>query len=454
MIRRKIREISAHKFLTILGLSLLLVFSILGITYYFFLPTPPGTVVMTTGVEGRSYAALGERYQQILARSHVHLKLLPSSGAVENLRRLKDKSLAVDVGFVQGGTSFTSEAQNLLSLGSILYTPLWVFYRSDETYDDLSQLKGKRIAIGQEGSGGRRFSLDLLKASHSADPPTVLFDLADEAANKALKEGRIDVVFTFGTADNIYVQDLLHAPNVKLMSLSQAEAYARLFPALSHVILPKGVVNLANRLPASDTHLVSSTTNLVVRDTMHPALIYLLLDAAVEIHGGPGWVHKTGEFPSPKVQDFPLSDHAERFYKTGRPFLLDYLPFWVAVFLDRTIKILIPVLVVLFSLVRIMPWLYSWRNRSKLYHWYGELKYLELEVLENPQPKRIADYYEKLDRIEASVNKVKIPLAFFSELYTLREHIELVRKRVIRFDQSKASTPLLLETPEQSVEKG
>jgi TRAP-type uncharacterized transport system substrate-binding protein len=451
--KRRITKILPHEFLIIVGPLLLVGLIVFGITYYFVWPAPPSTVVMTTGGEGRTYAALGERYRQILARSHVDLKLLPSSGPVENLRRLKDKSLAVDVGFLQGGTSSSGEAPNLLALGSILYTPLWVFYRSDEIFDDFSQLKGKRITIGKEGSGERKFSLDLLKAGYAADPPTVLFDLAGEAANKALKEGRIDAVITLGTVDNIFVQELLHSQNVKLMSLSQAEAYTRVFPALSHVILPKGVVNLAKKLPASDTHLLSPTTNLVVRDTMHPALMYLLLDAAAEIHGGPGWVNKAGEFPAPKVQDFPLSDQAERFYKTGRPFLLDYLPFWVAVFLDRIIKILIPVAVILFPLMRIMPWLYSWRNRSKLSRWYGELKYLELEVSEHPQTDRIADYYAKLDHIEASVKKIKVPLAFYSELYILREHIELVRERVIRLDQRAASKPLLSSTNEHSGEK-
>jgi TRAP-type uncharacterized transport system substrate-binding protein len=451
--RRKITKILIHEFLTVVGPLLLVALIIFGITYHFVQPTPPGTLVMTTGVEGRTYAALGERYRQILARSHVHLKLLSSSGAVENLRRLKDKSLAVDVGFFQGGMSSSNEAPGLLSLGSISYTPLWVFYRSDETFDDPSQLKGKRIAIGPEGSGSRKFSLDLLTSSQVVDPPTVLFDLADEAANKALKEGQVDVVITLGTADNIFVQDLLHSQNVKLMSLSQAEAYARVFPALSHVILPKGVVNFAKRLPASDIHLLSPTTNLVVRDTVHPALMYLLLDAATEIHGGPSWVNKAGEFPAPKVQDFSLSDQAERFYKTGRPFLLDYLPFWVAVFLDRIIKILIPMAVVLLPLMRIMPWLYSWRNRSKLYRWYGELKYLELEVSEHPQTNRISDYYAKLDHIEASVKKINVPLGFYRELYTLREHIELVRERVIRVDQRAASKPLLLSTNEHSGEK-
>ena len=451
--KRRIIKTLTREFLTIVGPLLLVGLIIFGITYHFVPAAPPGTVVMTTGGEGRSYAALGERYRQILARSHVHLKLLPSSGPVENLRRLKDKSLAVDVGFLQGGMSSSIEAPNLLSLGSISYNPLWVFYRSDETFDDFSQLKGKRIAIGPEGSGSRKFWFDLLKASEEAGLSAGLLDLAGEAANKALKEGRVDVVITLGTADNIFVQDLLHSQNVKLMSLSQAEAYTRVFPALSHVILPKGVVNLAKRLPASDIHLLAPTTNLVVRDTMHPALIYLLLDAAAEIHGGPGWVNKAGEFPAPKVQDFPLSDQAERFYKTGRPFFLEYLPFWVAVFFDRVVKILLPVAVILFPLMRIMPWLYSWRNRSKLYRWYGELKYLELEVSEHPQIDRISDYYARLDHIEASVKRINLPLAFYRDLYTLREHIELVRERVIRLDQRVASKRFPLSTDEHSGEK-
>jgi len=439
MRRVKIREISTHELFKIGIPSLLVVLIVFWIAYHVVQPAPPNTIVMTTGVEGRTYAALSERYKQILARSSVRLELYPSSGAIENFRRLKDKSLAVDVGFVQGGTSSSADAPNLLSLGSISYNPLWVFYRGAETLDDFSQLKGKRITIGAEGSGVRKFSLELLKATNAADPPTVLFDLADAASIKALKEGQIDVIITIGTADNIFVQELLHSQGSKLMSLSQAEAYTRLFPALSHVILPKGIVNLAKRFPPSDVHLLAVTTNLIVRDTMHPALMYLLLDAAVEIQGGPSWVHKAGEFPSPKVQDFPLSDQAERFYKTGPPFLLNYLPFWVAVFFDRIIKIFIPVVVVLLPLVRIIPWVYSWRNRSKFYRWYGELKYLELEVSEHPHSERIADYYAKLEQIEASVNKVDVPLAFYNELYTLREHIEMVRKKVIGLNQSVPS---------------
>jgi TRAP-type uncharacterized transport system substrate-binding protein len=437
MRNRKISEISTRELLVIGIPTVMIALLVFGIAYHYVLPEPPRTVIMTTGMEGGSYAVFGERYRQILARDQVNLELQPSSGSVENLKRLVDKSLPVDVGFVQGGTSYSAEAVNLVSLGAIGYTPFWVFYRSVETYDDLSQLKGKRMSIGPEGSGVRKFALELLNAARAADPPTFLLDLTMTAAAQALIDGKVDVLITFGTADNALVQKLLYTPGIRLMNFSQAEAYSRLFPGLSHVVLPKGILDLEKKIPASDVHLLSPTTNLVIRDNLHPAIAYLLLDAAVEIHGTSGWLQRAGEFPSLKSQDFRLSEEAERFYKSGRPFLMNYLPFRMATFAERMIRIVIPVGIVLLPLLRIVPWLYTWRNRSKFYRWYGELKYLEFEVSEHPQTEMIPDYQARLDRIEASVSKVNVPLAFYDEIYTLREHIDFVRTKIARLIQSK-----------------
>jgi TRAP-type uncharacterized transport system substrate-binding protein len=435
--RRRIKK-PPREHLVLVVTAFLVGIGILTVVNHFVQPAPPSSLSMTTGMEGGSYAVYGEWYRQILVREKVRLELLPSSGSVENLRRLKDKSFQVDAGFVQGGTSSSSEAPNLLSLGALFYTPLWVFYRGPETHDDLSQLKGKRINIGMEGSGVRKFAMDLLEASKTVGPPTALLDLSNPAAGKELVEGKVDAVMIFGTADSPIVQDLLHKEGVKLLSFGQAEAYTRLFPALSHVILPMGILDLARKKPSSDVHLLATTTNLVVRNTLHPALVYLLLDAAAEIHGGGGWVQKTGEFPSPKAQDFPLSDRAERFYKSGRPILFDYLPFWVATFVDRLIFLLLPTAAILLPLIRIMPWYYSWRNRRKFFYWYGELKNLELEVAESPQPERGGDYQARLDRIETAVMEVPVPLAFFHEAYNLKQHIDLVRGKLARSSEIPA----------------
>jgi hypothetical protein len=239
----------------------------------------------------------------------------------------------------------------------------------------------------------------------------------------------------FSTEDNAIVQDLLHSEKVKLMNFKVAEAYTRLFPALSHVILPEGILDLSKDMPPKDVHLLAATTTLVVRENLHPALIYLLLDAAVEVHGGSGWVNRRGEFPSPRELDFPSSKYAERFYKSGRPFLLDYLPFWVAASMDRMILILVPIAIILLPVIGNIPHVYGWRNRRKFYRWYGELKNLELEVTENSESEKMVEYQGRLDQIEASINKIRIPLAFFGEVYKLKEHVDLVRGKLTRLSQ-------------------
>jgi len=438
--RRRPASILFRGHLSIVVLVLLILVICGVILFHFVLPAPPEILIMTTGTEGGTYSVFGRRYQEAMASEKIHLQLLPSSGSVENFNRLKDKSFRVDVGFIQGGTISAKEAPHLVSLGGICYSPLWVFYRGQDTFDDLSLLKGKRIAIGPEGSGARKFSMELLRASNVAEPPTQLFDLSSAAAVKAIFEGRVDVIMISSTVDNALIQKLLHAEGIKLMNFRQAEAYTRLYPALSQVILPKGILDLSKNKPATDVHLLATTTSLIVRKNLHPAMMYLLLDAAVDIHGDAGWVHKAGEFPSPKSQDFPLSDIAERFYKSGRPFLLDYLPFWMAAYVDRMILILVPAAVILIPLLRIIPSLYFWWNRRKLYKCYEDLKNLEMEIAEGSTPGRMMEYQKALDRIEAFVNEIHVPLALFKEVYTLEEHVDLVRNRLSRLDQRPKET--------------
>jgi len=391
--------------------------------------------MMATGREGGSYAIFGERYRQVLAREGVRLEFHPSSGAVENLRLLRDESQWVDAGFVQGEIGKIEETSNLVSLGNLTYTPLWVFYRGNEILDDLSQLKGKRIVIGPEGSGIRKFALELLKAADASGPPTELYDFAYTDARQAMIEGRADVVMLLGSADNHQlVLEFLHAKDIKLMNFSQAEAYTRLFPDLSHVILPRGVINLSKKIPPSDIHLLSPTTNLIVRKSLHPALVYLLLKASVEIHSGAGWVNKAGEFPSLNKQDDPISEQAQRFHKSGGSLLYDYLPFWAATFIDRMLLILIPLGIVIIPLIGIMPWIYTWQNRSKYYRWYRELRNLEKELTDGMLPDIVREFKTKLDRLEDSVSKVRVSVAFYDEVFTLEEHIQMVRQKLIHLN--------------------
>jgi len=428
--RQKIRQLTLSAWSVTILVILLVVIFLSWMGYRFLQPFPPKTLVLATGMEGGSYGAFGELYRQVLARYGIHVVLRPTSGAVENMRLLGDKRQAVQAGFVQGTVGAIDEGSNLVSLGGMAYTPLWIFYGGKDTYDDLTQLKGKRIAIGPEGSGVRKYALQLLKAAGVTGPPAEFRDLSYAEANRALLDGRVDAIMIFGAPDSLLVSELLHAKGIKLMSMSQAEAYSRLFPGLSHVVLPRGIIDPGRRDPPADIHLLSPTTNLIVRKDLHPALVYLLLKASVEIHGGATWVSKAGEFPNLTKQDDPISEQAQRFYRSGGSWLYAYLPFWAATFVDRLTLILISLGMIIVPLIGIAPWVYSWRNRSRYYPMYRELRKLEREILENRPTGNIADYVARLDRMEDAVSRIRTSVAFYDELYILKEHIRTVRGKL------------------------
>jgi TRAP transporter TAXI family solute receptor len=398
--------------------------------YKFVEPAPPRTIVMSTGGEGGAYHAFAQRYQAILARDGVRLEVRTSSGSVENVARLRDPDSDVSLAFVQGGVATAEEAPELVTLGSLYYEPLWVFYRGKETLDRLSQLKGKRLAVGPEGSGSRKLALALLEATGMADSAAVLVDLGGTAAGDALAAGRVDAVFMVAGPEAALVQKLVTAPGVRLMSFSRADAYAMRLPYLHKLVLPRAAIDVGRDIPAEDAVLLAPAANLVAHESLHPALVYLVLQAAKEVHGGAGPFHRVGVFPNPGNSDFPLSSEAERFYKSGPPFLQRYLPFWAATLVDRMIVLLVPLFAVAIPLFRILPALYAWRVRRKVYRWYGELKFLEGNVRSRgPQGDATAEL-ERLSEIEAEVSGIKVPLGFAHEVYTLREHIKLVRELI------------------------
>ena len=428
--RQKIRQLTP-KALSSIILAVLVVVTLLSwVSYRFLQPFPPKTLIMLTGMEGGSYSAFGELYRQVLARDGIRVMLQPTSGAVENLRLLKDRRRVAEAGFIQGTVGTIEESSNLVSLGGLAYTPLWIFYRADGVCDDLTDLRGKRIAIGPEGSGVRLYALKLLRLAGVTGPPAEFLDLSYAAAKQALLGREVDAIMMFGSPDNRLVEELLCADGIRLMSLSQAEAYARRVPDLSHVVLPRGVLDPARRYPPSDVHLLSPTTSLIVRKDLHPALVYLLLKASVEIHGGSTLVNRAGEFPTLTKVDDPISEQAQRFYKSGGSWLYAYMPYWAATFAERLILILIPLGVILVPLIGIAPWVYSWRNRSKYYPLYRELRKLEREVLEERPTADFEGYKARLDRIDRDVSSLHTSVAFYDELFILKEHIQVVRGKL------------------------
>jgi TRAP transporter TAXI family solute receptor len=397
------------------------------ITFKFVEPAPPRVVAMSTGSEGGAYHAFGLRYQAILARDGVRVELRPSSGAVENVARLRDPASDVSIAFVQGGVAKAEDPPLLETLGSLYYEPLWVFYRSAKPLDRINDLKGRRIAVGPEGSGTRQLALAILDASGLEAADVTLLALDGVAAADALIGDAADAVFIVAGPNAPIVRRLIRAKGVQLMSFARASAYVSRMPYLHKLVLPRGSLDLVHDLPEDDVSLVAPTANLVARESLHPAIAYLFLQAAREVHGGPGPFHRIGEFPSPASVDFPLSSQAERFYRSGPPFLQRYLPFWAATLVDRLIVLLVPLFAVAVPLFRIVPGLYAWQVRRKVYRWYGELKFLEEEVRNRPRGDAASNELERLTEIEGEVSDLRVPLGFAHEVYTLRVHIKLVR---------------------------
>jgi TRAP transporter TAXI family solute receptor len=393
-------------------------------------PMPPRPVTMTTGSEGGAYHELGKRYRETLSRSGVELRLLPSDGGIENLRRLSDPRSGVSVGFAQGGATGDSERKDLVSLGTVSYEPLWFFCRVGNPGRKLERLRGKGISIGPEGSGTRVLAVTLLAANGIAADVARLLPLSPRDAGDRLLSGRIDAALMVASWESPVVRRLLSSEDVDLVSFPRSDAYTALYPYLNKVTVPAGVGDLARDRPPGDVALLAPKTSLVVRKELHPAIQYLLLDAATEIHSGAGIFQKAGQFPAAESVDFPLSDATRQFHKSGRPFLQRYLPFWAAVFLSRLMVLLIPVVGAFYPLFRVAPALYSWGMRRRIFRLYGELKFLEGNLERRGSAEEAGDLVGQLDRLEERANHLQVPLAYTNVLYNLRRDIQLVRERL------------------------
>ena len=390
---------------------------------------PPRTITMATGAEGGANYEFGLRYRDVLARSGIKLQLLPTAGGVENLSRLRDAKSGISVAFVQGGTTTQKDSPDLESLGTISYEPLWLFYRT-EIGETIQALRGRRVSIGPEGSGTRMLALELLKRSKLEKVIGETSGLtADVAAGKLIARD-IDAAFIVSAWDSPAVQRLINTEGIAAATYPRADAYIALYPFMNKLILPAGVVDLLTNRPPADVVLLATKASLVVRSDLHPAIQYVLLDAAVEIYSQPGIFQKAGQFPAAESIDLPLSDEAQRFYKRGRSVLQKYLPFWLATLIERLLVVFLPLMAVLYPILRFTPSAYDWFMRTKIIRLYDEMKLIESEMDSQGPRQDGKDINARLDRLEQRANRLNLPTTYASALYTLRSHIGLIRNRL------------------------
>jgi TRAP-type uncharacterized transport system substrate-binding protein len=444
----KITTISWWDLFHTLGPILLASAVAIWLALHFVRPLPPSTLTMSGGPKGSSFEKFAEKYRAFLAADGIRLKIIPSAGSLQNFQRLTEPHSHIDIALVQSGITETAlkggSTADLVSLGSMFYQPLTVFYRGVLHHGrprrpmfkpmfKLSQLAGKRIAIGSEGSGTRLLALALLKANGiGLGGPTQLLDLEGEAARKALLDGQVDAIFLSGdSAPPETIRAMLHTPGVLMFTFPQADAYTRRFPYLHELNIPEGAFDLGANLPRKPLIMLAPAVELMTHSDLHPALCDVLIEAAQAVHGRATLLQHMHDFPNPTTYYFPLATEADRYYRSGdRSFAYRYLPFKLASLVSRIAAVLVPIIIILIPGLRFLPNLYRWRIDSRIHRRYAELMALERESLGTLTRERHSELLERLQEIERSVILRKTPGSHADQLYQLREHIAFVRNNL------------------------
>lgn len=422
-------RLQRHFFRTGLGAGVLITIVLVTLWALFkaLQPLPRRNLSLATGPPGSTYATVGERYREILARNGVRLKLIATNGAIDNVRLLRDARSGVSAGFVQSGTVEEHDSRSLASLGTVFYEAVWLFCRCSRPPSPSEKVPW-RLSIGPPGSADRPLALKLLQLNGFEPQQLQLYPYGPEQAEAALQAGKLDGVVLLSGWDSPVVQDLARSPEITLVGFPRANAYVALNPALNKLILPEGVADLANNRPPADVTLIASKASLAVRDDLHPALQYLLLQAAIEVHSRPGMFHRADEFPAPEEIDLPMSPQARALYKSGPNFLQRSLPFWLAELVQRLLVLIVPVVGIVYPLWSLAPRLYNWQMQRRLSKMYRELRHIEYELSE-ASPERVASLIAQLDELDRRALKLHVPSTYSHRAYGLHAHIHEARAR-------------------------
>ncbi|MEY4059450.1 MAG: hypothetical protein RL551_689 [Pseudomonadota bacterium] len=415
------------------GIAFLVLVAILFATLWVLVPPPPRSIQLATGLPTGLYQQFGERLQKELTEEGISLRLRTTGGTSDNLALLNDPHSGVDFAMVQGGVADLSKHPKLVSIAGVFYEPVWVWYREASFPNEsgrlglLSQLKGKRVSIGNEGSGTLSLASQLLEASGLSMNDIRTEKLKPLEALEKFKKGELDAIFLVSAAEAPLLKSFYETPGIRLMSFEQAEAYVHLFPFLSKVTVPRGMVSIAYDLPRQDIQVLAATATLVGKEGISPALVTLLLGDTYDILKSYAYLQKPGEFPSGTGLDFPLHVDAEIYLKDGPSLLHRHLPFWTAVWIGRFAKIVIPLLVIFIPLFTYIPAAKNLLLRLKLSRVYEELKLIEKNAA-NPDLKE--KNFKELEDIERRVGNIKVSMLDAKELYDLKGHVGEVRGRL------------------------
>ena len=394
------------------------------------IPAPPTKITIAGSFKGGHYEALGLRYKDILARSHLKVDVRATDGALENLRLLNDPHSGIQAAFMQGGIANGEQAPDLLSLGRIDHQIFWLFHPADETLSDLTQLKGKRIALGPTGSGTRTVSEKILNVGGVTSENTTFLSLTPQSAVNALNDGAVDALFLNFSPDSPILQALLRSPKYRPMSFTDAEALTRIFPFLVRLVMPRGVVDYETKVPASDVILIATTNVVLVRKELHPSIIDLLVQTMVEVHSAPGIFRRIGEFPTSTDPEYPVAEEASDFYKNGPSFLNRYFLPWVTNYFKRAIALVLTAIAIIVPVFSYSPRLYKWLVEYRLRGLYRHLRKIEASLQKNLTAPDIVALEDEIETLDRDIINLGVPTRHSDLYFMIKSHLNLVRTRI------------------------
>ena len=410
--------------------AILSVASIVSLTLIYVFPAPPSAITIASGFQGGNYEIIAELYKRILARNHVNLEMHPGSGGVGQRQAVAGPEFRRADRFRTGGDGRRRASAWVVSLGRINYQIFCVFYRATEVLEDLTELKGKRIAAGTVGTGSRVVTEKILGISGVNSENSTLLSLSGQAAVNAINDGRADAAIVGLESDSPLIHSLLRDSRVRLMSVTRAEALIRFFPFLARLVLPQGAIDFERKIPSSDIVLFANTNSVLVRNDLHPAHIRLLARALLETHNKPGLFQRAGEFPTLTDSEYPMAEGAVDFYKNGPSLLNRYLPAWVVPHVQRLLAVLLAGGAIIYPLFSFAPKLFRSLVEYRLRSMYRRLREIEASLQKDATSSEVAALETELATIDRKISMFGVPIQHSDTFFSIKSHIDVVRMRL------------------------
>ncbi|MFA7084438.1 MAG: TAXI family TRAP transporter solute-binding subunit [Arcobacteraceae bacterium] len=401
------------------------IFLIFFIPSRFIQPPVEKKLIIAAGSPQGEYYKVALQYKELLEKEKVEVEVLETTGSLENAQLIREKK--ADIGFVQSGILSQSDSEEIESLASIYYEPIWIFYKNEGfNIEYVIQLISKKISLGEENTGTSFLANRILSDNGLNESNTQMIHYNTQTSKEKLLKGEIDAMVMVVSSNSSIVQELLENPTINILNIKRAKAYSMKYPYLSNLTLHEGTMDLYKNIPSEEIRLLATTANLITHKEMPTELIRLFLKKAKELHSSKSLFTQTSEFPHIKNLDTQINEEAEKYFKHGDSWLETLFPYWVASNIDRLKIMIIPLLTLMFPLFKgVMP-LYTWTMRSKIYKWYSELNAIDKNIpsFSKTQLKEKLEYLEALQKQIS--NHTKVPLSFMGEYYNLLLHLEMI----------------------------